>query len=628
MADTTLAASTLSKTSGSPVVGTDVLRIVRSTTSYQITAAHLATYMATAMSALALSATTIELGHASDTTISRASAGRIAVEGSNVLMASDIGVTVQAYDADLAAWSALSPTLYSTTAQIAAAYQPLDADLTAWAAVNPSSYSTTSQIAAAYQPLDGDLTAIAALTTTSTGRALLTVADAAAIRTAAGLGTSATVDTGTSGATVPLLSGSNTASGAWTFTNASPITLSAATARLDWYATGDGADAKRWAALANGGIFYLQTRTDADVFGATALSITRSGTTVTAIALAATTVTINGTAIASAAFKATGTSGNTVPLLDGANTWSGNQTLTAIQLISGTSPDARMIDTDGGTNATIWRNYAYANGSLGWSLVNDAFSVENFWLTVTRTAHTAATVDFGSIVTLTKNGVAIPTISSSDTLSNKTIASPTLSGTVSVTGGVIDMGANTNKIYVYNSSAVATLGFGNDLSGASYELSVFAGSNSDGLGRISFGRRRSDTGTYTERGYISTADGSFVWGAPTGGAKGSGTANFAGDIYKNNTAFTNPDYVFEHFYRGEIVEFAANDGASEYAGLMTLEDLREFTRKNLHLPQVPKQGGVGIFERGDYLLRATEENTLYILSLHERIAELEQKLAA
>lgn len=45
---------------------------------------------------------------------------------------------------------------------------------------------------AASQPVDSDLTAIAALTTTVFGRSLLTAADAAALRTAAALGTSAT----------------------------------------------------------------------------------------------------------------------------------------------------------------------------------------------------------------------------------------------------------------------------------------------------------------------------------------------------------------------------------------------------------------------------------------------------
>lgn len=49
---------------------------------------------------------------------------------------------------------------------------------------------------AASQPLDSDLTAIAALATTTFGRALLTLADAAALRSTAGLGTAATANTG------------------------------------------------------------------------------------------------------------------------------------------------------------------------------------------------------------------------------------------------------------------------------------------------------------------------------------------------------------------------------------------------------------------------------------------------
>lgn len=56
--------------------------------------------------------------------------------------------------------------------------------------VTATQMRTFSQIGT--QPLDSDLTAIAALTTTSTGRDLLTVADAAGIRTKAGLGTIST----------------------------------------------------------------------------------------------------------------------------------------------------------------------------------------------------------------------------------------------------------------------------------------------------------------------------------------------------------------------------------------------------------------------------------------------------
>lgn len=45
--------------------------------------------------------TSIELGHASDTTLTRVSAGVMAVEGSNVLLASGLGSVTQAYDADI-----------------------------------------------------------------------------------------------------------------------------------------------------------------------------------------------------------------------------------------------------------------------------------------------------------------------------------------------------------------------------------------------------------------------------------------------------------------------------------------------------------------------------------------------
>jgi hypothetical protein len=49
-------------------------------------------------------------------------------------------------------------------------------------------YAASVELAGtAYQPLDSDLTAIAALTTTAFGRALLALADAAALRSAAGL---------------------------------------------------------------------------------------------------------------------------------------------------------------------------------------------------------------------------------------------------------------------------------------------------------------------------------------------------------------------------------------------------------------------------------------------------------
>lgn len=64
--------------------------------------------------------TAVNIGHATDTTIARVSAGVISVEGSNVLLASGLGSITQAYDAELAALAGLTlaqgDLIYSTGA--------------------------------------------------------------------------------------------------------------------------------------------------------------------------------------------------------------------------------------------------------------------------------------------------------------------------------------------------------------------------------------------------------------------------------------------------------------------------------------------------------------------------------
>lgn len=64
--------------------------------------------------------TAVNVGNASDTTVTRASAGVIAVEGSNVLMASNIGTSVQAYDSNLTSFVSTFtlPTTDGTNGQV------------------------------------------------------------------------------------------------------------------------------------------------------------------------------------------------------------------------------------------------------------------------------------------------------------------------------------------------------------------------------------------------------------------------------------------------------------------------------------------------------------------------------
>ncbi len=112
-------------------------------------------------------------------------------------------------------------------------------------------------------------------------------------------------------------------------------------------------------------------------------------------------------------------------------------------------------------------------------------------------------------------------------------------------------------------------------------------------------------------------------GVPTGGFKGLNTLNCAGDIYKNNSAYTNPDYVLEHYYTGKIEKFAHHEGANTYPGLMLLSDLESYLQEHHHLPRVPRDDGAGIFERSDFVLEKLEELFLYVIALEKRISQLE-----
>jgi len=139
------------------------------------------------------------------------------------------------------------------------------------------------------------------------------------------------------------------------------------------------------------------------------------------------------------------------------------------------------------------------------------------------------------------------------------------------------------------------------------------------------------TGNIVFRNYQSGAFGTRMTigagiqvGSPTGGDKGAGTANFAGDIYKNNTAYTNPDYALEHWVVGEIKKFTNRGGAEGYYRL-SIDESEKFVKENLHLPRISRDP-VGIFGMADMALEKIEEAHVYIYELNYRIKRLEELL--
>ena len=119
-------------------------------------------------------------------------------------------------------------------------------------------------------------------------------------------------------------------------------------------------------------------------------------------------------------------------------------------------------------------------------------------------------------------------------------------------------------------------------------------------------------------------DGSILVGSVAAGM-GAGTVNVSGGLYKNGTAYTNPDYVFEHHYRGRVERFAANPGARDYPGLMELEDVDAFAGEHLHLPRIPRDHPADIFERADATLEHLESVYLHLFGLHRRLKALEAR---
>lgn len=132
---------------------------------------------------------------------------------------------------------------------------------------------------------------------------------------------------------------------------------------------------------------------------------------------------------------------------------------------------------------------------------------------------------------------------------------------------------------------------------------------------------RSGVGTLADRVLINLG---MRVGAPTGGDKGMGTINISADIYKNNAAYTNPDYVLEKWATGKIEKYINNEGAKTYDGIMSIDEVRNYAQLHHRLPRIDDKPK-GMFDRTDILLEKIEELYIYIFQLKDEIEKLKGK---
>lgn len=209
-------------------------------------------------------------------------------------------------------------------------------------------------------------------------------------------------------------------------------------------------------------------------------------------------------------------------------------------------------------------------------------------------------------------------------------------------------------IFIKRTAAQAVIRLQRSVAGAGGNLLgqlLFVGQNTSS-GFISYGRIRSNSinqtagsesgnlqfGTYDSGGGAVTTrmtlTSGLIVGSATGGVSGdmgSGTINVATNIYKNGTAYNNPDYAFEKYYTGKIIKFASHNGAKEYNQrlgkhrLLPIKDLEAYTKSHLRLPGINDKP-TGIFDMADIALENIEQLYLYQFEASKKIEQLEKEI--
>lgn len=217
-------------------------------------------------------------------------------------------------------------------------------------------------------------------------------------RTNLGLGTAATQNTGTSGANIPFLNGLNTWSGASSWTALQQF----GSADLAVLGTSTGYDLLETANTSASNFthtFPAATDTIADT--STAQTFTNKSISSGQITGLGTAATVN-----------TGTSGATIPLLNGANTWSGLQQYTNGDLaMVGSSTGYDLLETANSGASNFTHTFPAATDTIADTSTAQTFTNKSISSGQITGLGTAATVNTGT------SGATIPLLNAGNTWS-------------------------------------------------------------------------------------------------------------------------------------------------------------------------------------------------------------------
>jgi fibronectin-binding autotransporter adhesin len=257
-----------------------------------------------------------------------------------------------------------------------------------------------------------------------------------------------------------------------------------------------------------------------------------------------------------------------------------------------------------GANAGV--NYARANGSLGSeTLLNNNDILGQFtWRGWNGSAYTGSQ----ALVDVLASGNWVNGSNYGAHLRFATTAqnSTTVGIAMSVWGGVIIGSGTTDP------------GAGNLAFGAAF--GIYSGST------LVADYNTTNAGAWTFAAGIDLSSGGLLVGAATGGNPGAGKVNVSAGIYLNNSAYTNPDYVFERHFTGKIEQFADRPGARRYPGRLPLDALERHVAEHFRFPGISEEP-TDIFERGDIALEKLEEQALYLFELNAHVGRLESGAA-